>query len=180
MLSQNYCTAPSSRMGGCCCKAAGGSGLEVPVIIPGGREAVAQTAAAPETAPPWWTKKPRVELGNDSEYRVSYWVLQDDKVKTSAINERVLEAIDGSLNDTAATTTATSYSATTTAAASTSGVVVTTTGGAGVEGVAEQRAKEFIKEQAEVPRFLLRDHRVETTGGLPPTMVRGCTKRNCK
>lgn len=143
-------------MGGCCCKA-DGAGLSLPVVIPGGREAVAAVKSSDKA--PWWARRARLELGNDTTYRVSYWVLREDQVKTKEINERLLETIEGSLNDT-------------TAAAAASSVIITDGTAAKEVGVAEQRAKEFVKEQAEVPRFLLRDHRIDTTGGLPMTVVR--------
>lgn len=40
----------------------------------------------------------RLELGNKSDYVVSYWVVQEEKMKTEAVQERILYSVEGSLN----------------------------------------------------------------------------------
>lgn len=45
-----------------------------------------------------WSAEPRVILGNNSDYIVSYWVAQEDKKRTKAQQERIVSSIDLHLN----------------------------------------------------------------------------------
>ncbi|CAM9744131.1 unnamed protein product [Scytosiphon promiscuus] len=92
-------------------------------------------------------EQPRLELGNNSDYTVSYWVLHEDKMKTKAAQQRVLQSIEMSLNATAG-------------------------GGQGVAagvGAVGRREKEVMTELVEEPYFLMRDHRMSR--GVSQTVV---------
>ncbi|CAN0416123.1 unnamed protein product, partial [Ectocarpus sp. 8 AP-2014] len=41
----------------------------------------------------------KLELRNESDYRVSYWVVKEDKLTTAAVKRRVFRNIEDQLND---------------------------------------------------------------------------------
>lgn len=45
-----------------------------------------------------WNAEPRVILGNNSDYIVSYWVVEEDKERTKAQQERIVSSIALHLN----------------------------------------------------------------------------------
>lgn len=95
----------------------------------------------------WGADQPRLHLANQSSYRVSYWVVQEDKNITKVLNTRLASSMGLHLN------------------------LGSITGG-GVEGSVKKEKEEIIETgQGERVYFLLRDFRMEPRGSTQPTEV---------
>ena len=100
----------------------------------------------------WGWDQPRLLLGNNSGYRVSYWVMQEDKKRTMAHNERIVTSMGLHLN--------------------LSSSVSIVSGGAGLKGGVTREKEEIIEtERGRRVYFLLRDFRMEPKGSTQPTLV---------
>lgn len=100
--------------------------------------------AASEDASTRWRGEPRVILANDSDYIVSYWVIQEDKMKTKEHREKIVHSMGLQLS-------------------------IDTSGG-GLTGDIKSKKKETI-EMEEGSHFLMRDHRMGAAGSTQPTRV---------
>ncbi|CAN0201297.1 unnamed protein product [Scytosiphon promiscuus] len=122
----------------------------------------------------WFWRDSCVNLANNSDFRVSYWVEQECKMKTRAIQETVVTTMQSKLNGK------------TDLDAGEDGMLgVLGGGGGGGLGVnvrAAKRAKtetSVSTEQTELESyFLLKDHRMDARRGTPPTTV--CFPEGCK
>lgn len=92
-----------------------------------------------------WRTEPRLFLGNNSGYRVSYWVIQEDKQRTSAHQERIASSVSLHLN-------------------------LGHTGGS-LSGDVKRGKEETIETEAMGVYFLMRDHRMGPNGSSQPTQV---------
>lgn len=93
----------------------------------------------------YWGTGPCLFLGNSSGYRVSYWVIQEDKRRTSAHQERIASSVGLHLN-------------------------LGHTGGK-LSGALRRGREENIETEAVGVYFLLRDHRMGPNGSCQPTQV---------
>ncbi|CAN0101489.1 unnamed protein product [Pylaiella littoralis] len=125
----------------------------------------------------WFWRESCVNLANDSTYKVSYWVEQECKMKTRAIQETVVTTMQTKLNG-----------KTEIDGGDAIGMVAGLIGGGGGGGglgmdvrVAKRAKTEtsVATEQTEmVSYFLMKDHRMEPRRGTPSTTV--YFPENCK
>lgn len=105
-----------------------------------------------------WNTEPRVILANNSDYIVSYWVVEEEKKRTKAQHERIATSIGLQLNANK----------------------ITTGGGANLseddlKKLKQQEQETIAKEQEEdgedVVYYLTRDHRMGRKGSTQPTKI---------
>eukprot|EP00904_Undaria_pinnatifida_P003207 jgi/Undpi1/12888/HiC_scaffold_7.g02554.m1 len=119
----------------------------------------------------WFWKESCVKVANNSDYKVSYWVEQECKMKTRAIQETVLTTMEAKLNGKASTDGA-------------EGMLLgaVRTGAVSVSARAAKRAKTettVTTEQTEMESyFLMKDHRMGPRRATPSTSVN--FPENCK
>lgn len=101
-------------------------------------------AASIESPTAFWSPEPRVLLANRSDYSVSYWVVQEDKKRTTEHLESIVSSIGMHLN-------------------------VGNQGGSLAGDV--ERTKEETTHTEEGVYFLMRDHRMGPNGSTQPTQV---------
>lgn len=111
---------------------------------PGLHEVGLTLAASTESPTSFWKAEPRVILANRSAYSVSYWVVQEDKKRTTEHVESIVSSIGLHLN-------------------------VGNTGG-NLAGDLE-RTTEDTTQTGSVVYFLMRDHRMCPGGRTQPTQV---------
>lgn len=99
------------------------------------------SAEAPSSS---WGTEPRLILGNSSGYRVSYWVLQEDKKRTMAHEQRIASSVGLHLN-------------------------LANTGG-GLSGDLKKEKEQTIETEVG-DFFLMRDYRMGPNGSTQPTQV---------
>lgn len=116
----------------------------------------------------WFWNESCVKVANNSDYKVSYWVEQECKMKTRGIQETVLTTMETKLNGKASTDGA-------------EGMILGA-GAVSVNARAAKRAKTettVTTEQTEMTSyFLMKDHRMEPRRGTPSTTVN--FPENCK
>lgn len=96
-----------------------------------------------------WGKEqqPGLFLGNNSGYRISYWVTQEDKKRNKAHEERIATSMGLHLN---------------------LGSMVT---GGGLRGGVKREKEKLIETEEGGVYFLMRDHRMGPRGETQPTQV---------
>ncbi|CAN0120515.1 unnamed protein product [Laminaria digitata] len=110
----------------------------------------------------WFWNESCVKVANNSDYKVSYWVEQECKMKTRGIQETVLTTMETKLNGKASTDGA-------------EGMLLGAVGAVSVGARATKKAKRettVTTEQTEmVSYFLMKDHRMTPRRGTPSTTV---------
>eukprot|EP00752_Nemacystus_decipiens_P008037 g7182.t1 len=121
----------------------------------------------------WFWRESCVNLANNSDFMVSYWVEQECKMKTRAIQETVVTTMQTKLNGKAEMD------------AGEGGMLAGLVKGGSSTGAnvrAAKRAKtetSVSTEQTEMESyFLMKDHRMEPRRGTPQTTV--CFPEDCK
>lgn len=137
-------------MGGCSSKGRAGirrRANEEDTVLPRSsplRSTTPELSASVESPTPYWKPEPRVFLANESEFCVSYWVVQEDKMRTTAHLESIVSSIGLHLN-------------------------LGNTGG-NVTGDLERKTEESTNTEESV-YFLMRDHRMAVGGRTQHTHV---------
>lgn len=103
-------------------------------------------AASIEIPTTMWDREPRVVLSNGSSYSVSYWVVQQDKKKTTLHQETIANSIGLHLN-------------------------ASLTDAASLGGDMERKREETTHTEEVEKYYLMRDHRMEPEGRSKSTQV---------
>ncbi|CAM9714638.1 unnamed protein product [Ectocarpus sp. 6 AP-2014] len=128
----------------------------------------------------WFWRDSCINVANNSDYKVSYWVEQECKMKTRAVQETVVSTMDTKLNGKASIGDDGDRGEDGDGGGGGGGIVSAMMGGGGGGGPgAEVRAAKRAKtektvctEKTEmVSYFLMKDHRMEPRRGTPPTTV---------
>lgn len=127
-------------------------GVSTSTQLPGGNQSGLEKDLVPlPEAPTYlWNAEPRVILANNSDYIVSYWVLEESKKRTKAQQERIARSIALHLN-----------------ASKITGNNVAED----LQRLKEEEALAKAEEQDDVAYYLTKDHRMGRKGSTQPTRI---------